>query len=174
MLLHEEGENMLKESTTSQAIAINFILMTLWYLVCFGTCIHLNISHFDCSKRQYQPRPWEQNGKWYQKHLKIKKWKDRLPQHIGKEGFSKKNFTTVSLGYIDDFILETCRGEWDHSRNCIYGLISLAISPPIVGFVFLLITLLLNVPFIIIQRYNRFRLQALRQKVLKQEKKLSN
>ena len=164
---------MLKEITILQEVAINIFLMALWHLACFWLCTHLDNAYFDVSKRQYKAHPWEQYGKWYQEKLNIKKWKDILPQHIGKDGFSKKSFTQVSIDYIDEFILETCRGEWDHSRNCLYGLISLAISSPAVGVLFLLLTLLVNLPFIAIQRYNRFRLQELRVKILQKNKKLA-
>lgn len=132
--------------------------MALWYFICFIACVYLNTSIFDYKKRRYQPFKWEENGKWYEKHLYIKKWKDKLPQHIGKDGFSKANFKSTSIEYIDEFIMETCRGEWNHSLNCFFIVIILAIIPSLISILFSILTLLINIPFIVIQRYNRFRL----------------
>ena len=52
-------------------------------------------------------------------------------------------------------------------KNCICAVITLLINPLLVGLVFSFLILLGNVPFAIIQRYNRFRLLVLRKKLLR-------
>ena len=75
----------------------------------------------------YRTKDWEHNGRFYTKYLKIKKWKDYLPQYISKNGFSKRNLmsvTKLNVKYINNFILETCRAEWNHFVCCLYFVIS--------------------------------------------------
>jgi glycosyl-4,4'-diaponeurosporenoate acyltransferase len=148
---------------------LNVLLFSLWSYLMFLACITVKKSTFNPERAMYLPKTWEQNGKWYSKNLKINEWKDRLPQHIGKDGFSKAHLTDLSLEYLDEFIMETCRGEWDHRMCCLYAVISLLINPFLFGLLFALIPLLINLPFIAIQRYNRFRLQTLRKRLLREK-----
>lgn len=157
----------LRSYTFSNIMFINTVLILLWHILCFILCVTCNPSVYASSKKIFKPRKWEKNGKWYEDKLRIKKWKDHLPQHIGKGGFSKQHFTSLSLEYIDTFIKETCRAEWDHTMSCIYIIITFVISPIPVAIIFSVITILANVPFLIIQRYNRFRLLRIRQKLNK-------
>lgn len=160
---------MLRNISIQNLWILNIIFMLVWHILCFVACVYINTKYFDWNRKMYQMKKWEKNGKWYVSHLAIKKWKDLLPQHVGKDGFSKEHFTGKSIKYIDDFILETCRGEWDHSMCCIYGIIALAINPLWLGLIFLFATLIINLPFIAIQRYNRIRLQILRKRLLREE-----
>lgn len=158
---------MLKETNPLQAVFLNLLLLALWHFCMFIACISVSKSLFRPSRALYQPRSWEKNGRWYNDRLHIKKWKDSLPIHTGKDGFDKSSFLGRSLSYIDEFIFETCRGEWDHWMNCLFALIALMINSLVMGLIFALLTVLINLPFIAIQRYNRFRLQALREHLLR-------
>ena len=155
---------------TFSNILINTLLILLWHMLCFVLCIKCNPSVYNPNKKMFQPKKWERNGKWYESKLHIKKWKDYLPQHAGKEGFSKKHFTNLSLEYIDIFIVETCRAEWNHKMSCIYIIITFIISPLPIAIIFSIFTILANVPFFIIQRYNRFRLLRVKHKLYKSRK----
>jgi glycosyl-4,4'-diaponeurosporenoate acyltransferase len=79
----------------------------------------------------------------------------------------KKHFSDASIEYIDEFIMETCRGEWVHLNDCLCAVVLLLINPLLVGLVLSFFVLLGNLPCAIVQRYNRFRLQALRKKMLR-------
>ena len=98
--------------------------------------------------------------------MRIHKWKDRLPQHIAKDGFSKSHLTNVSIEYLDEFIMETCRGEWLHLTDCLLVVVLLLINSFPIGLLFAFLDCIGNLPFAIIQRYNRFRMLQLRKKVL--------
>lgn len=152
---------------------INILLMAIWHLICFLLCVYLNPSHFNYNKKRYQAKDWEQNGKWYAKNLKIKSWKDKLPQHIGKNGFSKAHITHMSIDYLNEFIFETCRAEWNHSYSCLFAVVTLIISPLNVGLFLACLTFAINLPFIAIQRYNRFRLIAAKDKLIRINNKSS-
>ncbi len=148
-------------------LIINILLGIAWHCAAFFMCIAIDLSRFSPDKRLYRPHRWEKEGRFYSDVLHINRWKDDLPQHIGKNGFSKSHLDSVSVEYIDRFIAETCRGEWNHTVNCLFAVVLLSINRLYIG---LLLTVLLiagNLPFICIQRYNRFRLQKLRRMIIK-------
>ncbi|MBQ2671315.1 MAG: hypothetical protein IJG00_00660 [Clostridia bacterium] len=158
----------LKTINTGQIILINMLLIILWHLIVLFACRSIkNKAFFSPKKFLYVPRKWEASGNFYVKNLKIKKWKDKLPQYVAKNGFSKKNLqslTKLSPEYIDRFILETCRAEWNHVICCMYFVISFVINPFYYAVIFSLIPIIANIPFIFIQRYNRIRLLKLKRK----------
>lgn len=158
---------MLKNSSFLDMLIWNIVIVLIWHVVFFIACQKLPESTFSPQKERYAEKPWEHGGRWYREYLKIQLWKDKVPQHIGKEGFSKRHLTDVSIDYLDQFILETCRGEWLHCKNCICTVVVLLVNPFLVGAVISFLILLGNLPFAIIQRYNRFRLQILRKKRLR-------
>lgn len=161
----------------SHVFIINMILLAIWHISSFIACINLKSEKLDSSQKCYQPQKWERNGKWYKDKLKINKWKDILPQYVGKDGFSKQNFDVENqtVEYVDRFIYETCRGEWNHGINMLYAPIALIfnfiIKRPGFGMLFSLAALIANIPFIIIQRYNRFRLLTVRKKIIRDNKR---
>lgn len=158
---------MLKNMSFLNMLVWNLVIVGLWHIVVFLICRKLPDSTLDPSKERYMPKQWEHGGRWYRDVLKIQTWKDTLPQHIGKDGFSKKHLTEMSVDYLDQFILETCRGEWMHLKNCICMIVTLLINPLLVGVVASLLIMIANLPFAAVQRYNRFRLQILKKKRLR-------
>ncbi len=166
----------MKELSFGNAVLINLILCALWHFVSLIFCITLNGKVFSHKRKCFQVKSWEKNGYWYKDKLKINKWKDILPQYIRKDGFSKRHLQSLSLEYIDEFIYETCRGEWNHRMNSIYSIIAIGLNiltqTPLVGFIFFILNSSINLAFVAIQRYNRFRLIDLKTK-LKKRKKLN-
>lgn len=144
---------------------IDFFMVICWHLLILLLTRCLPITFFNPTKKMYQTAKWELGGKFYTKKLKIKKWKDRLPQYIAKNGFSKRNLESIKNdpSYIERFVIETCRAEWNHTLCCAYCILSFVLSHSAVNAsVISLITLAANLPYILIQRYNRIRLQKLR------------
>ena len=67
-------------------------------------------------------------------------------------------------------MLETCRGEWMHLKNCICVVVVILVNSSwVMGLVFSGLIFLGNLPFVCIQRYNRFRLQTLREILMKEQ-----
>lgn len=145
----------------------NVFIAGCWYWVMFLLCQRLPQSTLDPARSRFAARAWEKDGRWYRDNLKIQRWKDRIPQYVGNGGFSKRNITDDSIAYLDQFIRETCRGEWMHMNNMVCMVVVVVINPALVGAFMSLIVVLSNLPFAIVQRYNRFRLLALREKRLK-------
>lgn len=153
---------MLRDQPVIIVITVNILLGTAWHLASFLVCIFRNRSSFSPDKRMYRAHKFEKDGRIYSDVLKINRWKDALPQHIGKGGFSKEHLTELSEEYVDEFIMETCRGEWNHRINCLFAAVLFIINNLWTAIVLTLLLLLGNLPFVCIQRYNRLRLQRVK------------
>jgi len=104
-------------------------------------------------------RDFEDQGMFYQRCFHIRKWKDYVPSF---GAFEKKHLTKeVSNEYSCRFILETVRAEATHHLCIISTILILLISKPDNAIGFYLFFLLINLPCILIQRYNRPRLEHL-------------
>ena len=75
---------------------------------------------------------------------------------------------------LDILLRETCVAEFVHAALCIISVGVVFISDKAYGVVFYLIFALGNVPFILIQRYNRPHLKKLRLRMLAREERLKN
>ncbi|MCH4239577.1 MAG: hypothetical protein LKF71_04845 [Oscillospiraceae bacterium] len=143
----------------------NLLIVGAWHGTTFLCSTKLTDSYFQPNSAFYRPHKWEHGGRWYRDHLLICKWKDRVPQFISKEGFSKRHLTDLSAEYLDKFISETCRGEWMHTWNLGCVFVMLVVNRSMVGVTFSILIFLGNGPFALIQRYNRFRLEIVRKRL---------
>ncbi len=159
---------MFSNSPVRQFVSV-ILFAALWHLCVFYLGTHGSEARFDFRKKRYRAFKWEKDGKWYQKYLKIKSWKDRLPQRVPDDGFSKERLETVSEEYLNEFIMETCRGEWIHFANFLLTFAILLIAPHPFKIPLALADMLLHMPYIMIQRYNRFRLVRCRERLLRQQ-----
>ena len=152
-----------------QITIVNLLFIIIWNMIIFIFSINIDKKFLSPDLPLFKQKSWEKDGEFYAKILHIKKWKDFLPQHVGKNGFSKKKLlkpSQLSIEYIQEFILETCRAEWNHLMSCLFFIISFLINSLSYAIVFSLISIIVNFPFICIQRYNRIRLsRVLRRKV---------
>ncbi|MGM0835480.1 MAG: glycosyl-4,4'-diaponeurosporenoate acyltransferase [Bacillota bacterium] len=110
-----------------------------------------------------EEREWFEEKSWestFYKRIMIKRWKDLAPDGsaIFSESFSKRNLSNRSFFYLHQFILETKRGEVAHAITIIPGVLFFLWNPPSVGVMMVLYGFFANLPFLFIQRYNRFRI----------------
>jgi len=115
---------------------------------------------------------FERSGAVYEK-LGIRKWHKRLPDmsRILPFMMPAKNLSGDYEERLPVMIQETCVAEIVHIVVSILGLRCLWMWPGAGGFIVTVIHIgLLNLPFIMIQRYNRPRLLRLHQKLLSREK----
>lgn len=107
---------------------------------------------------------FENNGKIYTK-FSIQKWQNKVPDmsKIFKRLMPAKNLSGgIDCARLAVMIKETCVAEAVHTVLCITGLFCFKILPGIKGaIVYIVYVFLGNVPFILIQRYNRPRLVKL-------------
>lgn len=115
----------------------------------------------------FQALPFEKNGKLYEK-LGIRRWKNKVPDMskiLIKILPPKKVSFRDDVEKLEVLVKETCVAESVHIILCLLGLGLLAIWPGPGGAVMTALYLLLgNLPFIVIQRYNRPRLLSLLEK----------
>ena len=98
------------------------------------------------------------------KALQIRKWQSKVPDmsRLFKKLMPAKALTQKTAQDLPLMIQETCVAELTHGLLCIAGLFLLKIWPG-TGGVFLTVIYIVfgNLPFLLIQRYNRPRLQRL-------------
>lgn len=118
----------------------------------------------------FQPFAFEQNGRIYEK-MGIRKWHKRLPDMSRILPFlvPAKNMKGAYKKRLDVMIHETCVAEFIHHLMNLFALHCLKIWPGMGGICVALLYIMLNLPFILIQRYNRPRLQHLQKRLEKRQ-----
>lgn len=110
--------------------------------------------------------PFEKGGKIYEK-LGIRRWQNKVPDmsRILPFMMPSKKLDRDFAERLPDMICETCIAEIIHLLLCLSGLYCLKLWPGAGGFAVTAIHILfLNLPFVLIQRYNRPRLIHLQQR----------
>lgn len=114
---------------------------------------------FDSDKFPYRSFAWEREGKFYER-LHIRAWKDLLPD-MSKivPGMVRKEVSARPTAEgLDRLVRETCVAEAVHGVLILLSLAVLKIWEGPGGWICYALCLLGNLPFILIQRYNRPRL----------------
>ncbi|HIS01339.1 MAG TPA: hypothetical protein IAA74_07065 [Candidatus Excrementavichristensenella intestinipullorum] len=126
--------------------------------------------NFDYRHHPFAPYRWEKQGMVYTK-LRIQYWKDKVPdmsQHV-KSAFRKKITVFRSSEYLEMLILETCVAEFVHFVLILISPMFLIMMEGTAGWICMALYALGNLPFIMIQRYNRPRLVMLMERQEKLE-----
>lgn len=116
---------------------------------------------FDSARFPYRTHAWE--ARLY-KALRVKRWQGRVPDmsRLFTRLMPAKRITADTLRDIPRMLQETCVAELTHAMLSVFGLAMLWLWPGVGGAVVTAAYIILgNLPFIIIQRYNRPRLQQL-------------
>ena len=108
-------------------------------------------------------RPFESGGRWYRRRLRIHRWKDRVPEagDLFRGGVSKRRLPAYDAAGLTLFVRETRRAELAHWWAMACGPVFVLWNPPLAAALLVGYGVVVNLPFIAIQRYNRFRVQAL-------------
>ncbi len=154
---------MLIQLSDALAIAVSSLM---WVLIGLVTGWHYHrrpTEHFADDNWLTRPRAFEQGGRWYQRHLRIRSWKDKLPEKgdLFRGGFSKRHLTNRSTSHLQRFVVETRRAEMVHWSNLAAGPVFLIWCPPLLGGVMVVFGIVAHLPFITVQRYNRERLTTI-------------
>ena len=134
-----------------------------------GGCIS---RHFRTDVFPFKPYAFERGGRIYDR-LHIRKWKDKLPD-MSKylRSLPRKALTDTSCGRVKLLIQETCVAEIVHAALMVLALPVLLCEEWWATVMVLLYDLVGNLPFIMIQRYNRPRLLRLADKLERREEAL--
>lgn len=119
---------------------------------------------FHAERFPYKCRGYEKNGRIYER-IKIKSWQNRLPDmsKLFKKLMPEKKFANLKqdVKNLPRMIQETCVAEFIHKLLFVLGFGCVFIWSGIWGWIISIVySLAGNVPFILIQRYNRPRLIA--------------
>lgn len=149
-------------------IFIQKLLSSAFYIATFGLVagfIFALIPRSVLEKLEgfFKLRDFEQNGKFYTKYFKINLWKDKLPQfsEITKFGFNKSTLNPISSEYLNLFKLETIRAELTHLILILASPMYLIVESKIILPLTVVGNIIGNIPFIMIQRFNRARIKRL-------------
>lgn len=108
------------------------------------------------------------------KALKIRSWQAKVPDmsKVFPKLMPAKALTQKTAQNLPLMIQETCVAELTHGLLCLAGLYLLKLWPGTGGVILTVIYILLgNLPFLLIQRYNRPRLQRLLKKQSRRTKR---
>ncbi len=124
----------------------------------------------------YRTYRFEREGALY-RSLRVQEWKDKvpdmsrlLPAVMPSKQLSK---TTRSVSHMERMVQETCVAELVHLLLAVAGFACVRIWRGMGGWVVSLLFALGNLPFIIIQRYNRPRLVRLLHRMKAADKPIS-
>ena len=126
-----------------------------------------------CADRRKRIFHVSKKEKQFYEKLKIRKWKDKVPEIGHLTGFRKNKLQDPkSLAYVDRFLLEVCYGEIGHFFSAILGFATLgfffitplwwAIALPVS-----VINAVMNAPSFMIWRYNCYKLEILRANLIR-------
>ena len=141
-----------------------FLYILLLGLLCFPFGRLMAKTPFRTDRFPFRSFPFEREGKLYEK-IGIRSWQNKAPD-ISKliPGIvpRKEIPRRPDAEALRRMINETCVAELTHALLCFAGLALLRLWPGAGGIVLIALYVLLgNIPFILIQRYNRPRLQKL-------------
>ena len=158
-------------------------IYTLLYVAFIGILAHVLGEAYPRNKIDYRKFPLtpfslERGGEIYIK-LGIKKWKDILPDmsKVMKDMVPKKVRLNATSADVERLILETCVAEITHVILCLVSPVIILFwvdTSLTVGLLLTLIYTVCNIPFIMIQRFNRPNLMRLAERLSKREQRMKN
>ncbi len=101
-------------------------------------------------------RPWEHGGRVYERHLRITRWKDAIPEagNLFGGGYDKRS---VSRADLTRYLLETRRAEYTHWGILLAAPLFALWNPWGLWLAMVAYAVIANAPCLLIQRYNRAR-----------------
>lgn len=123
-------------------------------------CSKLPKSIFDYKKWLFRERAWENNGQIYQNIFRVRVWKRFMPElsDFIKSIFPKKTIKEYNTLYLSNYLAESCRAEMTHWNIILSSVLFSLWNDASNSFIMAVIAVILNMPYIIIQRYNRPRI----------------
>lgn len=148
-------------------IVLFAVLWVVLHLAASAISHRIDEKYLTINNLVFKTRTWEENGRVYDRLLKVKKWKKFLPEiylfrHGAlKEVLYKKEPSAGRNELLEQYLLESCRAELSHWLTIFPFWIFGFFAPPVIVFYMLLYALAANLPCIIVQRFNRPRIVKL-------------
>ncbi len=120
-------------------------------------------SCFRADRFPYRACRWEREGRLWET-LRVPRWKDRVPDMsrlLSCIMAEKRLHERPDRATLEGMLRETCVAEWVHGLLALIGLAQLLLRKTWLGRALGLLYAFGNLPFMMIQRYNRPRLMRL-------------
>jgi glycosyl-4,4'-diaponeurosporenoate acyltransferase len=131
-----------------------------WSALCGYVAHRMSPARLSGSRWLFRLRRFETDGRVYERLLRIKRWKDRLPEAgaLFRGGFSKRSIPAHDRDHLERFAVETRRAELTHWLVLAGAPWFFLWNPWWLGLAMIGYGIVANVPCVVIQRYNRARL----------------
>ena len=153
------------------------LLMSIVYVAVIGILAHyigesMPRGWFSENKFPYRIYAFEKNGRIYEK-IGIRSWKTKLPDmsRIMRDMLPKRVTFDATSESVGALLKETCVAEFIHQCLCVLSIGIYFIWKNSTGVVLMIVFIFCNIPFILIQRYNRPHLTSLKNRLKKREEK---
>lgn len=136
-------------------------------------CLNLPDRVYSPNSFFFRSHHFENDGRIYDKLFRVRRWKHLLPDGgmlWKKRGFKKKNLDSFSEKNLTRFLVESARGELTHWLAILPFWVFGFFAPSEIIWYMFLYSLLVNLPCIIAQRYNRPRVQRVLNRIGKRGK----
>ncbi|WP_235885360.1 glycosyl-4,4'-diaponeurosporenoate acyltransferase CrtO family protein [Paenibacillus cymbidii] len=144
-------------------VCIDIFAWAFFHVVVAVLCLKLPLAFFLKDRIWFRLFVWEKSGKLWQRLFRVKRWKGRLIDGtvILKKGYGKKKLHGTGISDLKVFAAETKRAELTHWLSIVPAPLFFIWNPVWAGWVMILYAVMFNLPFIIVQRYNRGRIDAI-------------
>lgn len=146
---------MLRGIGIGMAIVINIIIIFLWHFLSYILASTVGQKYVNYRKRPYRAWKFERYGNFYIENFDIESWYMLIPIQINRDNVTRKTLEEADFIKLKTYLLYTCRSELCCMLNCLYFLFSVIVNVPYLGFIFGVIVILFNLPFIFANRYSR-------------------
>ena len=152
--------------TVTSAIWIIFWNIIAWGFFHFAIsdiCFRIPLSYFHKDLVWFRIAGWEDKGRVWQRLFLVKKWKKYLidGSSIVKKSYNKSYLHGMNKHDLAVFAAETKRAELTHWLLMVPAPVFFLWNPIWAGWIMIVYAFFVNFPFIITQRYNRGRIEAI-------------
>ncbi len=154
-------------TTASWLIIINIFAWGFLHYFISYLCFKIPLNYFKKDNQLFRIKSWEHSGKLWQKLFRVKKWKSRIIEgsSIAKQSYDKSHLHGQRGSDLAIFAAETRRAELTHWLLIIPAPLFFLWNPVWAGWVMIIYALVANLPFIVVQRYNRGRIVGILNKI---------
>ncbi len=143
---------------TVTAIGVDIVAVSLWSVGVSMVGTRLPHDRFSADGVLTRLRPWELDGRVYER-MGVKRWKDRLPDAgVLLGGSPKARLPSRDPSRLVTFAAETRRAELVHWAAAAIVVVLPLWNPAPIAASATLLWIGVNLPCVIVQRYNRARL----------------
>ncbi|MDD2579574.1 MAG: hypothetical protein PHP94_00045 [Eubacteriales bacterium] len=147
--------------SSAWTIAADFLAWMVIHLSISYAAYRIPVAWFDVDRPLFRTRQWEKNGQIWQQLTRVRSWKRHLPDGAAlfRQGFRKKTMQR-DQGWYRLFVLESRRAELTHWISLLPAPLFFLWNSVWVGWIMIGYAILVNLPCVIAQRYNRPRFAA--------------